>query len=110
MIELRAQQILIETPRIGAEPFMSIVIQRVVFGADGNIIQTINREKRLISSLSKKMLETYPLHDPVPTPEKHISVAGVGFCIEQIVRAWILETYPESYLKDDRVLIDDHNK
>lgn len=113
IIELRAQQVIIETPRLGAEPFIAVVIQRVIFDADGVIAQTINRERMLNSSLSSRALKIYTVRDPV-IGEHHdnnclISIAGIGAAIEDAVRAWILEEYPESYLKDNRVLIDDGN-
>lgn len=109
LTELRAQQVIIETPRLGSEPFISVVIQRVTFKDDGTIAQTINRERMLTSSLAKRALEICPIVDPINPPENFISVVGVGIAIEYAVRSWIHAEYPESYIEGDRVLIDDNN-
>lgn len=109
MIELRAQQVIIDTPRLGSEPFIAVVVQRIIFDANGDITQTINRERMLNSSFANRAMETYPIVDPVPSADGMISVAGIGFGIEEAVRAWILQEYPEAYLENDRVLIDDTN-
>jgi hypothetical protein len=109
MIELRAQQVLIDTPRLGAPPFAAIWIQRVIFDSDGKITQTINKERMINKSIMAVGTEVIPNTDPVIQSADMISVAGVGIAIEKVARSWILEAYPEAYLEGDRVLIDDNN-
>lgn len=86
-------------------PFISVVVQRVITDVDGNIAQVINRERMLTSSLEERGLNSYPIIDPVPVPDSHISVAGIGVGIEQAVRHWIVEAYPGAYLEGTKVYL-----
>ena len=109
MIELRAQQIIIDTPKLGVQPFIQVTVQRVVFDNDGAVTQTISRERTINKQLSKVATEVYEYSDPVTQESEHISIAGLANAIERSVRTWILEEYPEAYFKGNRVLIDDNH-
>lgn len=105
MIELRAQQIIIDTPRIDAVPFIAIVVQRLIYNNEGALIQTINREKMINRSLTKVATHLYLYTDPVIQSFDTISGAGLGDAITYAARQWILEEYPEAELIDGRVIL-----
>lgn len=109
MIELRAQQIIIDAPRADAEPFIAIVVQRLVHDDSGAIVQTINREKMINRVLSKVATDLYAYVDPVTQSYVNISGAGLGSAITVAARQWILEEYSEAQLIDGRVILDGNN-
>ena len=109
MIELRVQQVIIDTPRLESVPFVAVVVQRIVFDKDGNITQTINRERMINKSFANIAMDIITYSDPVIQDTGKSSCMGIGRAIENIARSWVLEAYPESYLDKHRVLINDDN-
>ena len=109
MIELRAQQIIIDQPRLDSVPFVAIVVQRIVYDTDGNVTQIINREKVINRALPKVYTEQHHYHEPFAVEPEHISCAGLASALLHTARAWIMEEYPSSSMVDHRVVMDGNN-
>lgn len=106
MIELRASQVTIDTPRLGAMPFVAVWVQRLIHDEAGNVIQTINREKMINRSLGSIAVDIYQYSDPVTQNSGYISGAGLGSAITVAVRHWILEEYPEASYIGGKVVLE----
>jgi len=91
---LRAQQIVIDMPVAGQEPWISVVLQDVQMDANGGVVQTVDRVGIIHRPLSKVAAEINTITDPVlQGPDKKVTVAGTAALIKSAVIRWIGEDY-----------------
>jgi len=91
---LRAQQIIIDMPVAGQEPWISVVLQDVQTDANGVVIQTVDRVGIIHRPLSKVAAEIDSVIDPVlGGRSKKLTVAGTAALIKSAVVRWIGEDY-----------------
>ena len=104
--KLRTQQIIIDIPKSSAEPWFTMVVQRIYKDDEGNITQIVGREKQINRRFTKVMLETATISDPVTGYEGTISVAGAAQLLTSLISTWLLEEYPNATLNDTNDVID----
>lgn len=112
MIELRAQQIVIDAPRRDRDPFVAIIVQRIIYNLDNSVKQRINREKVINRALTSVATQLYPYNDPVTGGcTENISGAGLGIAISSAAAQWIIEEYQaeNAVLIDGRVILNGGN-
>lgn len=112
VVELRAQQIVIDAPRRDRDPFVAITVQRLIWSDDKTeIIQRINREKVINRALSSVATTVYPYYDLVTDKVNTISGAGLGVAIASAVSFWIMEEYAAegAHLVNGQVFLDGNN-
>jgi len=91
---LRAQQIIIDIPNKGQEPWITVVLQDVKEDAAGNVVQTVNRVGMIHRPLSKVAKEIVVHDDPIAnTKNVRTSVLGLSLAIRSAVLKWIDEDY-----------------
>jgi len=91
---LRAQQIIIDMPHKGQEPWITIILQDVTLDSSGAVTQTIDRVGMIHRPMSKVVAEVNAFTDPVLKGKtKKVSVAGIAEAIRVAVVRWIGEDY-----------------
>ena len=75
---LRTQQIYIDLPKPGAEPWMNIIVQYVEMSDDlQTVLNTVDRWNQIAVRVSSIATEVHPFTDPLPVPDGMISNYGV---------------------------------
>jgi len=91
---LRAQQIIIDMPVAGQEPWISVVLQDVQTDNKGVVIQTVDRVGIIHRPLSKVASEKDSIVDPILKGSSvDLTVAGTSALIKSAVIRWIGEDY-----------------
>ena len=91
---LRTQQIYIDLPVPGAEPWVNLIIQRVEMSDDfQQVLNTVDRWGQVSARVSAIALRTYPLIDPVHPPAGTISAAGIAESLTIAAIGLIIEKY-----------------
>ena len=87
--KLRAQQITIETPKEGAEPWVHVVVQRVEFQGE-NIRNTIDRYDTFSKRLSEIAAEVVPY---ISATDGYINAYELSRAVSAFVIKWLIEKY-----------------
>lgn len=91
---LRTQQIYIDLPTPGAEPWINLIIQRVEVSDDyQQVHNTVDRWGQVSARMGAIAMRTYPLVDPVHPPAGTISAAGIAEALTLAAIDLIIEKY-----------------
>jgi hypothetical protein len=104
--KLRTQQIVIDIPKTTAEPWFTMIVQRLILDDDGAVIQIVGRERQFNRRFSKVMMETADIQDPVTGLVGTISVAGAAQLLTSLITTWLLEEYPGATVNGNNDVID----
>jgi len=74
---LRTQQLYIDLPTPGSEPWLNIIVQYVEMDADYKPINVVDRWGQVNARVATMAANAYPLVDPVPVPDGMISGAAI---------------------------------
>ena len=105
-VQVRVHQIVIDTPRTESDPFISLMVQKKFINDEGEVTQTINRERQLYRQVSKTAAETIEFFDPVTQQSHVVSVAGIGMALESIVAKWLAEDHDSIVDENGKVWVD----
>lgn len=89
---LRTQQIVIDLPKRGAEPWMQVVVQQVDLEGE-TVVNTVDRWNQFSVRVAAVAGSLYPLVDPVQPPAGLISNAGIVQSIGLSVIDMIIQRY-----------------
>ena len=103
---IRTQQIIIDIPDAAAEPWFTMVVQRVYADDAGNVTQVVSRERQFNRRFSNVITETVNISDPVTGYVGPASVAGAGQLITLLVSQWLLEEYPDAVMEPGGHIVD----
>lgn len=109
MIEIRAQQVIIDQPRKDSMPFVNIVVQRIIYNEDGSINQIIDRERTINKPLLEFASELYHFEEMFPVSSNEISGYGLASAIRGAVVGWLLKEYQDFELINGQVVKDASN-
>lgn len=90
---LRTQQLYIDMPVPGAEPWVNLIIQRVEMDDSYKVLNVVDRWGQVNARLSVIATQVYPLADPVPCPPGNISVAGIASALTTAAIDLIVQKY-----------------
>jgi hypothetical protein len=105
-IQMLVHQIVIDIPSKESEPFMSLSVQRRITDEDGNVVQTVNRERLIYRRLSEVATEFHDFVDPLTGKTENASVAGVGAALTASVAQWLAEEYDVEIDENGQVWLD----
>jgi len=96
MVVLRTQQITVDLPTIGADPWINVVVQRLE--VDDNFVpkNTIDRWGQFNVCVPKVLGKVYPLIDSL-APDGTISVLGIINSMYAAIIDMIIERYGGAY-------------
>lgn len=101
MIKVRAQQMTIETPLEGADPWIRVIVQRVE--KNGDIVNTVDRWDSFNKRLSEVALQE------VPFPHSASNVFTIYEISQQIIATvcvWLMERYGGTMDAQGNVIIE----
>ena len=91
---LRTQQLYIDLPKPGAEPWVNLIVQRVEMSDDfTSVLNTVDRWGQVSARLSAIALRIYPITDPVQPGPGLISAAGIAEALTLAAIDLIIEKY-----------------
>lgn len=89
MIKLRANKVVIETPKEGAEPWIHVFVQRVE--KNGDIYNVVDRWDNFNKRMSVVQTELMPVLNDYSSG--YMAVGHLGQQIALIVSMWLVERY-----------------
>lgn len=90
---LRTQQLYIDLPKPGAEPWLNIIVQYVEADDDYKPMNVVDRWGTVNAQVSSMAMNVYPLNDPVPVPAGSISGGGIVNSLSVAVIGLIIAKY-----------------
>lgn len=91
---LRTQQLYIDLPKPGAEPWVNLIIQRVEMSDDLTIVlNTVDRWGQVNARLSAIAPRIYLINDPFDPGCGYISAAGIAEALTAAAVELIIEKY-----------------
>ena len=91
---LRTQQLYIDLPKPGAEPWVNLIVQRVEMSDDlSQVHNTVDRWGQVSARLSAIVPRIYPITDPVQPGPGLISAAGISEALTLAAIDLIIEKY-----------------
>lgn len=104
MFRLRAQQIIIDLPRVNSEPWVNVIVQRVELDEEGRDDNVVDRWGSLNKRLSEFALDTYAYFEAIPVESGRISGYAMSDAVAQAVIQWMAEKYNGTII-DGNVLV-----
>lgn len=92
-VKLRAQQIIIDTPKEGEDIWIHVAVQRIEKDDEGNTLNVSPRAEFIHKSMNDFVTSIYHLDDPVLGTDISISGAGVQMGITDAVLTWIADAF-----------------
>ena len=89
----RAQQVVIDVPKPGAIPFVSILIQHLEVDETGKVLAQTAREDRIYKKTSDIFAQTITFTDPVTGTTGQVSIAGLDQIVRKFTNDWTQEKY-----------------
>jgi len=74
---LRTQQLYIDLPTPGSEPWLNIIVQYVEMDDNYKPLNVVDRWGQVNARVMSLVTNAYPNNDPVPVPAGMISGAGI---------------------------------
>lgn len=90
---LRSQKIEIDLPTELSEPWVHVVVQKLILNNEGNTIQTLDRNSHIYKSINDYAMQLVNFTDPVTQQQYTISGAGLGQAITNMVLTWMDEKF-----------------
>ncbi len=100
MIKLRAQQILIESPKEGGEYWIRVVVQRIE--KDGDIINTVSQWDSFHKRLADVAMEAVPFS---VSDQSSCTVYELSTAITRLTIKWLVERYNATVTAEGDVII-----
>jgi len=94
---LRTQQLFIDLPTPGSEPWVNIIVQRVEYDDQLQPMNVVDRWGQVNARLSSIALNPYPLNDPVQPAAGMISAAGIAEALTMAAIDLIIKKYGGRY-------------
>ncbi len=89
----RAQQLIIDTPTPGADPWVTIVVQQVFINDDGSLASVTPRYDRIYRRAQDIFSETIMLTDRLTQQPAFLSAVGIFEAIERLAIPWLEQQY-----------------
>lgn len=93
IVRLRTQQIIIDLPKLDAEPWVKLTVQRLEMDDQGKVLNTVDRWGTVNKKLSDVALQIHQYKEILPLAEGHISVFAISDAIESVAVAWVQEKF-----------------
>jgi hypothetical protein len=90
---LRTQQLYIDLPTPGSEPWLNIIVQYVEMDDNYKPLNVVDRWGQVNVRVATVALNTYPNADPVPVPQGMISGAGIAQALTMAAIELIISKY-----------------
>jgi len=90
---LRTQQLYIDLPTPGSEPWLNIIVQYVEMDNDYKPINVVDRWGQVNARVATMAMNAYPNADPVPVPDGMISGAGIAQALTMAAIELIVSKY-----------------
>jgi hypothetical protein len=103
MIRVRAQQILIETPKADAEPWIRIIVQRVE--ELNGIVNTVDRWDTFNARLSDVSDQTFPI--PFDVSNNTFKIGDMAHMLTLIVMNWLAVQYGGTIDEEGNVIVEE---
>lgn len=104
MIKVRASSIKIEVPKERAEPWVSVMVQRVE--QNGSIINTIDNYDRFNKRMTGVESDTYQSGAVSSTADGKFAFSDVATMLNIVVINWLAERYNGSIDTEGNVVIE----
>jgi hypothetical protein len=105
VIKVRSQQITIEVPKEGAEPWVRIVVQRVE--RNGDIVNTVDRWDSFNKRLSDVVAEQFPIPESINCETGTFTFVDVASAITTVVIVWLAQRYNGMIQPNGDVIIEE---
>lgn len=103
---IRIQQIIIDIPKEGSEPWINVAIQLLEIDDEGMVLNTVHKwqtvNKKLSDVYGSKSTYSDPYFSKIDEP---ISTAGVADGITKMVRQWIADKFDSVVDSDGYIFI-----
>jgi len=90
---LRTQQLYIDLPTPGSEPWLNIIVQYVEMDNDYKPLNVVDRWGQVNARVMSLVTNAYPNNDPVPVPAGMISGAGITQALTMAAIELIISKY-----------------
>ena len=91
---LRTQQLYIDLPTPGSEPWLNIIVQYVEMNDElTKALNVVDRWGQVNAQVSAMAMNAYPNADPVPVPAGMISGAGIAQALTVAAIELIVDKY-----------------
>lgn len=94
---LRTQQLYIDLPTPGSEPWLNIIVQYVEMDDNFKPMNVVDRWGTVNVQVRNVAMNTYPNLDPVPVPAGMISGAGIAQALTLAAIDLIINKYGGSF-------------
>lgn len=85
--------------------WVNVTTQRVELGVDNKVTSISPREGQTHRRVDRVALEMIEVVDPVTGLTVNVSVAGLGLAIKGVIKKWLVEDNPNTYLDLDSGLV-----
>ncbi len=104
MIKVRASHITIEVPKEGAEPWISVMVQRIE--SNGKIVNTVDNYDRFNKRMSVVAFDIYTLPPQYAIAGDQFSLVNISAMINIVVLNWLCVRYDGTVNSNGDVIIE----